>query len=360
MPQQREILPLTGIRGLAALWVVAMHLGFNLQNHGVTLANTNIERNLLQGGNLAVDVFFILSGYVLMLSYEERIDIPKFLVHRIARIYPLHIFVLSLMVIGVIALRKLGFQFNPVDGNFFDFHSLPFQFLLIFVWFGMPLAWNGPTWSLSAEIGAYLFFPLIRSLIKQLRPRHLQFLVSVLILLQIGFLTIMGFEVTGAGAIVRAFLGFSLGMSLRLLQNHPLFSSAKSANILAVVLITLIAAGFPGLAALPAALLILVLANPAASFCHRFLSGVFVVWLGRISYSIYLIHTPTLLAFLEILKHFHHLESGLGLAIFIVSYVGMVLLAASITYHVIEIPSRTAIQGAWKWKRQQRIPEALS
>ena len=358
MPRQREILPLTGIRGLAALWVVAMHLVWNLQNHGVTLANSPMERNLLQGGSLAVDIFFILSGYVLMLSYEKSIDIPKFLVHRIARIYPLHIFILSLMAIGVIALYNLGFQFSPEDRKFFNFQSLPFYFLLIFVWFGMPLAWNGPTWSLSTEVGAYLFFPLIRSLIKRLSHRWLQFLVLVLILFQIGFLTIVGFEVTGAGAFVRTFLGFSLGMSLRLLHNHQLFSSAKSANILAVILITLIAAGFPGLAALPAALLIFALGNPAASFCHRFLSSAFVVWLGRTSYSIYLIHAPTLIVFLEILKHFHHLENGFGLAVFIVSYAGTVLLGASVTYLVIEIPSRTAIQGAWK--RQQRIPEAIS
>ena len=81
-----ELKPLTSIRGLAAIWVVFFHY------------NRTFE--LSQMGYLGVDLFFILSGFIISYVYMDKFssselvskNIKRFLALRLARIYPLHIF----------------------------------------------------------------------------------------------------------------------------------------------------------------------------------------------------------------------------------------------------------------------------
>src|SRR5258707_7540721 len=88
----REIRSLTGMRGVAALAVVLYHLDLGQDD-------TGLVQHIIHHGYLAVDLFFVLSGFIMALTYShvfvERFNINKywkFLNHRIARIYPLYIF----------------------------------------------------------------------------------------------------------------------------------------------------------------------------------------------------------------------------------------------------------------------------
>lgn len=109
---------------------------------------------LIRGGYLAVQTFFILSGFVLARTYGStdwsRRNLLRYAAGRVARIYP--VYLLSLLAIGPI----IAGDPTPVKGPQLIAHSL-----LVQAWFGrIPVNWNIPAWSLSCEIFFYLSFPL--------------------------------------------------------------------------------------------------------------------------------------------------------------------------------------------------------
>ena len=149
----QEIRPLTGLRGVAAVYVMLFHyvLGLPFSNPGTTF---------LAHGYLAVDLFFTLSGFVMALNYGHmfragllRSNYARFLGRRVARVYPLY-FALTL-VGGILVLAG---NLDPV--------SVPVPFalvtnLLMVQSWGVAESLDGPAWSISAEWAAYLLFPAI-------------------------------------------------------------------------------------------------------------------------------------------------------------------------------------------------------
>jgi len=94
---------LTGLRGAAALWVILFHFSFLLRTH----LHIPLDLPLLREGYLGVDVFFILSGFILCHVYVSSFKQYKvrehihFLLIRLARIYPLHLAVMLAFVLAV-------------------------------------------------------------------------------------------------------------------------------------------------------------------------------------------------------------------------------------------------------------------
>lgn len=150
MQERRHIKELTGLRGIGALWVVLFHLTFG---HDIAIVKL---------GFLGVDLFFILSGFVLSQVSKEIIVTPsqylEFLRQRLTRIYPLHLFVLC--ALALIVLTVPGFE-DRYDVPRFEPDAFVASLLLIQNWFyWLPACWNGPSWSLSAEWFAHLTFPI--------------------------------------------------------------------------------------------------------------------------------------------------------------------------------------------------------
>jgi len=91
---------LTPLRGLAALWVVVFHF------KGSILLFSHVPwTRAMDKGYMMVDLFFIMSGFIIRHVYAESFrqqmsmhDTRKFFIARIARIYPLHLFTLFLLV----------------------------------------------------------------------------------------------------------------------------------------------------------------------------------------------------------------------------------------------------------------------
>ena len=149
---------LTGIRGLAAWLVVLFHIRW--------LFYPLWPRWLLAAadkGYLAVDLFFMLSGFVLWLNYADRLrsggwaETRRFWWRRFARIWPLHAAVLLGFVVlaAAEALRGHAMQNAPPA-------ELPLNLALLQNWgFTSALTWNVPSWSISTEAAAYLLFPLL-------------------------------------------------------------------------------------------------------------------------------------------------------------------------------------------------------
>ncbi len=151
-----ELRPLTSIRGLAAWFVVLYHIRQSIAGL------PDGARAIFAKGYLAVDFFFLLSGFVIWLTWHDRLRGPgstaAFLRKRIARIWPLHLVMLAAAVALALLLKATG---RPVPADY-PFAELPLHLLLIQNWgFTDRLAWNDPSWSISAEFAAYLLFPLL-------------------------------------------------------------------------------------------------------------------------------------------------------------------------------------------------------
>ena len=156
-----QIPAMTAIRGLAAWWIVLHHFRFEI----IPVTGPTPLR-FLDLGYISVDLFFQLSGFLILINYGERFaafswrEYVRFIALRIGRIYPLHAFMLMIYLINPIAILlfsasgEVGAQYSPID--------FVFNLFLIQNWgFTRELSWNYPAWSISTEFAAYLLFPVI-------------------------------------------------------------------------------------------------------------------------------------------------------------------------------------------------------
>jgi peptidoglycan/LPS O-acetylase OafA/YrhL len=152
---------LTGLRGIAAWWVVLFHFReFLPQTLPAWIGQTCAQ------GYLAVDLFFILSGFIIGYNYLTDFGILTyrqyfhFLGVRLARIYPLHIVMLALFLLNPLAIL-IGAS-RGIDSVRYDPVYFVLSIFLVQNWgFTHSLSWNIPAWSISTEWFAYLCFPFI-------------------------------------------------------------------------------------------------------------------------------------------------------------------------------------------------------
>src|SRR5262245_48711911 len=148
---------LTGLRAFAALLVLCLHAVENFPNR--------LADNALVGhGYLGVDLFFILSGFIIAHVYLHELvplraqPLRVFLWHRFIRLFPAHATVLLALVALVAAAQAAGVTFHEPQG--WNWRDLPWHFLMVHAWGVTDVAgWNSPSWSISAEWFAYLLFP---------------------------------------------------------------------------------------------------------------------------------------------------------------------------------------------------------
>ncbi|MGY2005227.1 acyltransferase family protein [Blastococcus sp. SYSU DS1024] len=173
-----EIRGLTGLRLVAAVWVVAHHFWLFAPDRGWP-AHLDPLRPLLATGWLGVDLFFVLSGFVLAHKYVAVLGTRfrgraavDFYRARISRIWPTWMVVLGAVVAGGSVQEALV---GPAGGSAADGLDVPAvlrQVLLVQVWDRPEYSATGPVgpgWSLSAEWLAYLLFPLLALLLHRLR-----------------------------------------------------------------------------------------------------------------------------------------------------------------------------------------------
>jgi len=145
-----EIRSLTGLRGVAALWVIAFHLEF-------VWDPWNAAHVFVNHGYLGVDLFFILSGYIMARTYGGPFTPARyaiFLRKRFARTYPLFITVtLAAVAVGAVSEAR--------EQIICGVAALIPNLLLIQSW-GTPFCpIVSPSWSISTEWAAYFLFPLL-------------------------------------------------------------------------------------------------------------------------------------------------------------------------------------------------------
>lgn len=246
-------------------------------------------------GYLGVDLFFILSGYINAHVYFEEMKQPsggcyfRYLWRRLIRIYPVHFVILAL-----IASRHL------IAGNAWTLppDTLFLQLTLLHAWPAeIGLAWNVPSWSISAEWFAYLLFPALVPMVAQVRTSSVAFalaaatLVTMCVALSAGGTSLNSWS--GAPALLRVLGEFSCGI---LLWRAVVLSRETIAGDVigfggTILFIAGIWLAVPW-QAFPFFMAMIVLgAATATGIYRRILTLRGFVWLGMISYSIYMCHT---------------------------------------------------------------------
>jgi peptidoglycan/LPS O-acetylase OafA/YrhL len=163
-----KIAALAGARAFPPLMVVMFHF-----SEGHHYSGWRVLDFLAARGYLWVEFFFVLSGFILTHAYWPRLkDLLQrpgylaFLRARLIRLYPLHLFMLLLLLAIVMGLRALAAQggyLSIFDTKYHQDVSIKGFWLSLFLvhaWNSMPsLTWNGVSWFVSVEFALCLLFP---------------------------------------------------------------------------------------------------------------------------------------------------------------------------------------------------------
>jgi peptidoglycan/LPS O-acetylase OafA/YrhL len=348
-----ELKALTSVRGIAAWFVVLFHIRF-------ALGLPDPEMHLLAKGYLAVDFFFLLSGFVIWMTWGERIrsgglaSVPGFLQRRIARVWPLHLVMLGFGVAIALALELTG-----RGSDQFPWHELPLHVLLLQNWgFTEHLTWNDPAWSISTELGAYLLFPLLALAVdwRRVPSWGVAAVIAALLGLLHGIFAsrgawALGQEITSLG-LVRCLIEFAAGTAIAALWLRWRNAWRLPALLSFALFLTFAAGwalGLPETLAAPAAFaaLLLGLALTAAKPGNP-LEIAPIHYLGEISYATYLSHYLLWFAFKLAFVQDEHAVPWPLLGGFLL----LVLVASVALYHLVERPAQ-------KWVNAFNLPSRL-
>ncbi|MES2339542.1 MAG: acyltransferase [Pseudomonadota bacterium] len=344
-----ELRALTSVRGLAAWMVVLYHIRLSIAGLPPSIVDG------LAKGYLAVDFFFLLSGFVIWMTWGQRLrdgglaEVPAFLQKRIARIWPLHVVVLTAAVALALLLAATGRH----DAREFPFAELPLHLLLVQNWgFTPALAWNDPAWSISAELGAYLLFPLLALAIDWRRVPTgavIAAIAAAAVLLAAVFAwagaETLGHDIPRLG-LVRCVIEFGMGTATGALWLRWRDTPWVPAGLSALCALALLASPLPETLRIPVGFagLLLALALTAEMRGHP-LEGRALHYLGEVSYATYLGHFLLWFTFkLAFVDDARAVPVGL-----VVAYLMLVLASSIALYHLIERPAQRWVNGL-KWR----------
>jgi peptidoglycan/LPS O-acetylase OafA/YrhL len=360
----KQIDSLTGVRGIAAMWVVLLH--------GISYVNTSAVlpayvENLIIKGWLGVDLFFILSGFVISYVHQSDFlqlngsDISRFLKLRIARIYPAH-FTATMVLIPVVFGATLFSIYSIPQGaeSQYSLSKLFYSLLLINGW-GFPdsIGWNVPSWSVGSEWFAYLCFPIIAFAYNKIKnPWHHLLLIilifSTMVLLAALLNDMQKYMLDEYLSLTRIASEFVIGCSLynihARLQNHYFFDlTAIFAAVLVIVIAALGLSSFYDFLIIIAFALLLLSLSRSVDFAAKLFSNRTLLYLGRISYSIYLAHATILMVFNQIFKRLVSPDVGdtVYLVAFYSIYIACSILAGHLLFTLIEKPARNYLRRKW-------------
>tara|TARA_X000001036_G_scaffold416436_1_gene433477 strand:- start:489 stop:2372 length:1884 start_codon:yes stop_codon:yes gene_type:complete len=326
-----------GLRAISILGVVFFHFKFDF----------------FSGGYLGVDVFIVISGYLITSFIFNRLKIKKFnfkefIIRRAKRLLPT--FFVVLFLCSLLAF----FIFLPVELIKFSKSVISTTFLSSNFFFWLYSGYwdesnTNPllhTWSLSLEWQFYFFFSLLAILIWSLAKRKISILIYLIFF--IIFLTSFILAITFLDRSMSFFLlpfriyEFLIGTFVYFIIDRKNSIINKNKNILSIFAILLIIYSFyafdsnsnaPGYIALFPCLGTALLIYLSNSIIHKFLKNRILVYLGLISYSLYLYHWPVLIFY----SWLNIVEIDFITKIVLIFFsVGV----SSINYHFLEKPIR--------------------
>jgi peptidoglycan/LPS O-acetylase OafA/YrhL len=286
---------LDGLRIIAAAAVVVLHYSdyFKDQPAGRFMVAYTWHFNLF------VDLFFVVSGFVIARQYFGRVgdaaSIGRFIWRRLARIYPLHLATLA-FYIGIALALHFGVA-RTDNAARYPFSDLPAQLLLLHAFNGDRLTFNFPSWSLSAEMFCYLLFPIVAMIV----ARHKALIIALVVLPALA--NSLWVEAAGTtswadwintGGAFRALPGFNLGVACHLFRGQiarwPIIPGMLTTSLTAFIVFGSL---LPAMAALVAIYAIAMLAiQPDCASHPTLLSRLRLDRWSSLTYSCYMLHIP--------------------------------------------------------------------
>ena len=318
----------------------------------------------LENGNLAVYFFFALSGFVISLNYFDKIknikNLINFQIKRFFRLYPVHLFLLLLIlsiqvlkffVINYLNLDSANYAFTPYKIYSFEEFIRHIFLLQSVLNNGYYLSWNSVAWTISTEFYTYLLFGFLVLVLNNNKIFYI--IVSLIFLLtfkfslpffnkffHVTFLDCIKFFLTGSITyfvyskikfrindltfVLFLIIILTLKFKLLILENNVLFSFA-------ILLVSILS---------------------KSSLFYKTLNFKLLVFLGTISYSFYMIHQVVLYMYVQLLKfvfkvNFQYIDgvatntnNFLYDTFITLSYVIFSIFASYLMYKKIELPFR--------------------
>lgn len=361
-----EIRALTGLRIVAALWVVLFHYRPPLWAASPRLHDDMAP--LFDAGAQGVDLFFILSGFVLTWNYLDRMGpswsvrgTTHFLWLRLSRVWPIYLVTMHLAALWIIVTLHVGDVPSP-DAENLTAISYVRQLLMVQLWFEPffdGTSWDGPAWSISAEWLAYLLFGVLVLTVFRIarvsRTRTLLMLAVVaalpptVLLLGTGMLytpwswlprivaqftagalacaAVRRLRLSAAGRRAAGYVSVALVAALvaglYYFNAHPVTGMVDSGALTAVLFLPVVVALSVGTGSLPAVL--------STRLMH---------YGGRISFSLYMIHEPVHTVWDWAVRQYHIVLPMTQAKIAAVGLIAAAIGAAMLLYHLVEEPAQ--------------------
>ncbi len=293
---------LDSCRGLCAVAVMLFHA--NALGHFYW-------QPVVRNAYVAVDFFFVLSGFVLASAYGRRVktggDVAWFSLRRFGRLYPLHFVVLAIYV--VMEAWTLLVQHQPAFVDDKSVGSLIQHLFLIQGFTPQQETWNYPAWSISVELWTNIGFGILLAL----SGRYFRVVAVAVAALGAAYvvfadrlhLPVSDFEFNVLGDVGRSVFGFFLGLLVFDLYAYVKTRAWRPHALAEFAALAAVAATVTWLAALPEVVPPLIFAATVfilafeAGPASRALTKRFFLRLGDASYSIYLTHSLYLLAMVD-------------------------------------------------------------
>ena len=374
---KNHYVPLDSIRGLAALCVVIHHFVISKPLAELLQNKAWIDCAFFVNSWLFVDLFFVLSGIVISLNYVQSgfgsFGFREYVTRRLARIYPMHIVtLLAFLLFRLVRLSLVGVGFMhamppemPVNNAYSFFVNVLLLHALGFVDY---LSWNAPSWSISAEFYTYLVFGLVVIFAQKMKDAGVIYvlsgvLVSASLLIIVFVLHKESMDFHYDFGVVRCVFSFFLGvLAVRVVASVPSATSPlrqtgwQFGAAIAAITAVCVVGSFPAVGFV-APVVFAVLLGSLMAFPARVLPQILsikpLVWLGKRSYSIYMVHAFVLV----LIEYFArgvgaprflaldgHLVSGTAASLLLIVLVAAVLVVANLTFKHIESPGSRIVK----------------
>ncbi|WP_315836259.1 acyltransferase [Bradyrhizobium prioriisuperbiae] len=340
-----DIRSLTGVRGIAAVLIVLYHFG-NVPLLGPGTA----PYYRVPHGYLAVDLFFMLSGFVMAYIYRDAFrsdglrNFYDFMVKRVARLYPAY------WVIAALYLLKLALGLDRDMLSSFDAYDAVGNVLMLTGWGLHVYPLIGVSWAASSELGSYLVLPVLlvvmfqRGLVVSLLATAAA-LGAVVVIAMSGLGSAGPLDVTSGNSflpLLRAVAGFALGLAI-FRFSHLLDGLSMMAQDLLVagLTIAIVVVGVLFHHDLPIYLLFIpfvALLSRDGRLAQLLYGNPLVYHLGAISYSIYLMHQLFVSFAVRTARHFG--ATPLAYATCVAVALATIWLLSWLCYRHVEMPGR--------------------
>ncbi|WCL53188.1 acyltransferase family protein [Gimibacter soli] len=345
------ITSLESLRGICAILVLLFHIPWESQ-----IGNLGIVRH----ASLAVDFFFVLSGFVLSLNYADKLNTPSALVtfmrRRFWRLYPLHLTVLFLfalyeMATFVLQETILGGYGTPAFSDSMTIYGLSLSLSMLTV-YGLVdhLPWNQPSWSIAAEMFVYVVFSCFATLMPG-RCRLAAFsIVAILTAYWVISTNISPFlshtyDLGWARALGGFFAGVIGWLTFDKIRDHITLPATvcTAVGLVGFAFIWLVAPNsqlsFAAWIVFPAVIVAMSLSVPGGIFTASPL-----VYLGRVSFSLYMLHA-LIIAVIKNVLQLTELHSTFPMSgdVYALTVVALTTFSANIAYRMVEEPFRNGI-----------------